>query len=152
MGVNGAVTNQEFYIGAASKVDRYIARLDFTITYGTSGGGWEWADANAVLSNGIRIYYQSQRGDIDIHEGITNNQDFLRLRKEPLPNNWEVRHLGAANDYGYTVVIDFVAIGFPHGIKLDRGSAQKLAVTIRDDVSDADVFNGIAMGTSRFEL
>ena len=40
----------------------------------------------------------------------------------------------------------------PYGVKLDKGSSQKLAFTIKDNVGTAaDTFNAIAYGFDRFE-
>ena len=38
-----------------------------------------------------------------------------------------------------------------YGVKLDRGTKQKFCVTIRDDCTDADLFNCQAFGFERIE-
>ena len=60
----------------------------------------EWADGTS-LTNGSRLFYTSTRGEQDIHEGIKSNQDIFRLGLQLIPNNLEVRHTNALNDYGY---------------------------------------------------
>lgn len=151
MGVDGSVTNQDFYIQASNTKDRYITTMSFIIAYGTSGQPNEWADGTA-LTNGSRLFYQSQSGEQDIHDGIQSNQDMFRLAFQLIPTSWEVRHVGATNDYGYFISFDLSKMGLEYGIKLDKGTTQKLIMRIRDNAgSAADTFNCIAYGFERFE-
>ena len=151
MGVDGSVTNVDFYIPASSSEDRYITTLNFIVAYGSSGSPYLWADGVA-LTNGVRIFYNSLRGERDIHDGIKSNQDFFRLSTDPIPTAWEVRNVQALNDYGYFIVLDLINLGIPYGIKLDAGTNQRLVVRIRDNAgTDADTFNCIAYGFDRFE-
>jgi len=150
MGVNGATTNVAYYIPADESDDRYIAHLSFIVGYGTSGKPWQFAD-NAALTNGVRIFYVSDQGEIDLHDGIRTNQDMLRLDFAPVPTSWEVRDVNATNDYGYFISMDLTKVMPPYGIKLDAGSSQRLNIVIRDDATNADSFNCIAYGFDRFE-
>lgn len=151
MGVDGSSTNVDYYIPAAVHEDRYITTLSFIVGYGASGQPNQWANGTA-LSNGSRIFYSSTRGEIDIHEGIQSNQDFFRLSFSLIPTAWEVRHVDAANDYGYFISMDLTKLGLPFGVKLDRGTTQRLTIRIRDNAgTDADSFNCIAYGFDRFE-
>jgi hypothetical protein len=151
MGVDGSVTNVDYYISADPSVDRYITTLNFVVGYSTTGQPNEWADGTA-LTNGSRLFYSSQRGEVNIHEGIKSNQDLFRLIFTSVAANWEVRHVNANNDYGYFATLNLRELGLPYGIKLDRGTNQKLAITIRDNAgTSADTFNCIAYGFDRFE-
>ena len=151
MGVDGSVTNVDYYIPAKASEDRYITSLNFIVGYGTSGQPNEWADGLA-LTNGSKIFYTSQRGEVEIHEGVKSNQDMFRLSFSPIPTGWEVRHVNATNDFGYFISMDLTKMGLPFGIKLDKGSSQKLIIRIRDNAgTDADSFNCIAYGFDRFE-
>lgn len=149
MGVDGSVTNVDFYIPAHETEDRYITTLNFIVAYGSSGSPYLWADATA-LTNGCRLFYDSIRGERDIHDGIQSNQDFFRLTFSQIDTTWEVRHVGALNDYGYFITMDLTKLGLPFGIKLDRGTNQHLTMRIRDNVTDADIYNCIAYGFDRF--
>lgn len=150
MGVNGSTTNVDFYISADPKADRYITSLNFIVAYGSSSAPYKFADV-AALANGSRVFYTSKAGEQDIHEGIKTNQDLFRLSFGNTPALWEVRHVNAANDYGYFISSDITKMGIPYGVKLDRGTNQKLIIRIRDDVSGADTFDCIAYGFDRFE-
>lgn len=150
MGIDGSVTNQDFFIPATTDYDRYITTLNILIGYGTSSQPFKFADVVA-LANGCRLFYNSYRGEVDIHEGLKSNQDFFRLKPDSIDSNWEVRGVNANNDYGYTTVMDLTKMGLPFGIKLDRGTTQRLCLTIKDNCADADSFNIIGYGFERFE-
>ncbi len=151
MGIDGSVTNTEFYIPAHDADDRYITALNFIVGYGTSGQPYEWGDGTA-LTNGIKISYTNNTGSYTIHEGIKTNQDMFRLSFSPVPTAWELRGINANNDYGYFISMDITKMGLPFGIKLDRETTQKLTITIRDNVgAAADSFDCIAYGFDRFE-
>ena len=150
MGVNGSVTPVDFWVPASIDDDRYITALSFEVGYGTTAQPYQWADG-AALTNGSRLYYDSLQGEVDIHDGIKTNQGLLRLSLRLVPTAWEVRGMGAVNDYGYMFALDLMRMGMPFGIKLDRGSSQRLVLTVRDNATNADVFNVIAYGFDRFE-
>jgi hypothetical protein len=152
MGVDGSSTTATFYVSSSDTADRYIKGISVVIGYGTAAQPWEWADAAAALTNGIRGYYQSTAGDQELFV-VKSNSDFLRFSNDSIiPTAWELRHLGAANDYGYLLDIDFTKISPKNGIKLDKATTQTFAMDIRDNVgSTADTFNVLAYGFERFE-
>ena len=152
MGIDGSSTPVKFYIVADNDNDIYITALNFLVGYGASAGLWEFSDSNAALTNGHRLYYTREGEEVDIHDAIKTNYDLIRLSVVGmLPTAWELRHLGAANDYGYLCTVPLLTKIPPYGIKLDRGSSQKLIFEVRDDNSDADDMNAIVYGFERFE-
>jgi hypothetical protein len=151
MGVDGSSANQDFYIAANTDNDIYITSMNFIVGYGASGSPFNWADGTA-LTNGTRIFYENRDGEVDIHNGIKTNQDLFRLSFSTIQNNWEVRGVNANNDYGYFISSNLSSMGLSFGIKLDRGSKQRLTIRIRDNAgASADSFNCIAYGFERFE-
>lgn len=150
MGVDGSVTNVDYYIEADEDNDRYISSLSFIIGYGATAQPNEFADGLA-LTNGVRIFYDSGKGESDLHDAIKTNQDMFRLSLKPVPTAWEVRHVNANNDYGYFISTEFNRWGFKHGIKLEHGTKQRFVIRIRDDITFADSFNCIAYGFDRFK-
>jgi len=151
MGIDGSVTNVDFWIPADATNDRYITSLNIEVAYGTTGQPNEWADGTA-LTNGMKLFYVSLQGEVEIHDAIKTNQDFFRLGFNLIPTAWEIRHLGASNDFGYIMAIDLIKLGLPFGIKLDAGTSQKLVMTVRDNAgTGADTFNIIGYGFDRFE-
>jgi len=151
MGVDGSITNVDYYIKASSDCDRHITSLNFIVGYATSGQPNEWADGTALV-NGMRLFYENIRGESEIHEAIKSNQDMFRLSFSPVITSWEVRHVDANNDYGYFISVDLTKMGLPFGIKMDIGTTQKLVCRIRDNAgASANSFNCIAYGFDRFE-
>jgi hypothetical protein len=121
--------------------------------YGAAAQGWEFADANTALTNGVRLFYVDNKGaEIEIGN-YKNNTDFMRasLRDGISIDNWEARGFGTVGDYGFLISIDLTQLMPPYGVKLDRGTQQKMTITIRDDCTDADTFNCKAFGFERFE-
>lgn len=150
MGVDGSSTDIDFWISAHAENDRYIISLNLIVGYGTTGKPFQWADGSA-LTNGTQLIYSSLRGDKILHDGIKTNQDLLRVNRNGVVLNWEVRHVNANNDFGYFVAILLTDVMPPFGIKLDAGSTQRLTARVRDNVGlDADSFNIIASGFDRF--
>jgi len=157
MGIDGSVTVVEFWIPAANDSDRYITKLSFEITMATQPQFWEFADANTALANGIRLHYESPSADIDIHDAMLHNWDILRLALGTpsimggsTATVFTARHVGAPNDYGLIPVIDLDLFMPPFGIKLDKGTKERLILTIKDDCTSATTFNCIAYGFDRF--
>jgi hypothetical protein len=148
MSVDGSVTNLDFRVQSTPLRDRYITAISLIVAYGTSGNPFEWADGSA-LSNGVRLFYSSPDGEVDIHDSIKSNQDMFRLERTPVSTSWEVRHVNALNDYGYFININLLEMMPPWGVPLITESDDKLVFRIKDNVStDADTFNAIAYGFS----
>ncbi len=151
MGVDGSVTEQVFYIRSDEFDDRYITNINIIVGYGASGSPFRWCDGTA-LTNGTQLIYSSARGEVEMHDGIKSNQDLFRLSHDPIRTDWEVRGVNALNDYGYFINVDLENYMPPYGIKLGRGTGQRLEFRIRDNAgAAADSFNAIAYGFDRFE-
>ena len=150
MGTDGSVTPVDYYVAAASGVDRYITSLSVLVGYAATGKPFHWADG-AALANGFRLFYQSDQGEVELHEGIKSNQDLFRLSKASyLPNQWEVRHVNALNDYGYIMDIDLTEKLPALGVKLADDTRQRLVLCVQDNATSAVTFNIIAYGFDRF--
>ena len=152
MGVNAAAAQVEYYIPADVDNDRYITRITFILGYGTSAQGWEFADSGGALTNGVKVSYTDTYGDEVTIMNPKSNYSFLRASGvNSSIENWQSRGFAAVGDYGFFVNIFFTDIMPPYGVKLDRGTNQKMSVIIRDNCSDADLFNCQAFGFERFE-
>lgn len=156
MGVDGSSTTQQFYIKSSDDDDRYITTLSWLLTCGAQPELYEFADIAGVLTNGCQLYYEhARKGIIYIHDAIKSNLDLVRLGLcEPayggaIADIYVARHLGATNDYGVMPVLDLRRLMPPYGIKIERGTTQKLVFSIRDNCTAADVFNCVAYGFDR---
>jgi hypothetical protein len=151
LGIDGSVTNVCFYVQASNDSDRYIKSLSIIVGYSATSKPYLFADA-AALTNGCRLYYESFRGEVDIDDAIKTNAELLRIANDNIVlSDWQIRHLAANNDYGYLVKIDLTEFSPTYGIKLDKGTDQRLIMCIRDDATAADDFNIQAVGFDRFE-
>ena len=151
MGVDGT-TPVDFFVPASDDGDLYVTRVDFLVGYGAAAEPFEWADSGGALANGHRFFYERETEQIDVHEAVQRNSDMIRLAlKDLMPTAWEVRGIGATNDYGYLGSIDLLGMMPPYGVKLDAGSSQRLVWQIRDDLTGhTDTFNAVAYGFERF--
>ena len=150
MRVDGSTNNQTFCIQAEEEKDIYIGRISVVI-----------ADASAslnkfgnltALANGIEFRWVSQDlGDTIIHEALKTNFDFVRLGGGSPAFGTTTNAFRASNVSGnseaYIPQVDFSEIfGLPWGIRLRKGTTDKLQFTIRDDVSGVDQFDTIGYG------
>jgi len=152
MGVDGSVTPVEYCIFADSKNDRYITSLSFIFGYGSAAEGYEFVDSGAALINGVKVSYFDTVGDEVVIMNPKANVSFMRSSGSSISTvDWEARGFAASGDYGFFVNIDLIDIMPMLGVKLDRGTNQRFCVIIRDDCTDADLFNCQAFGFERFE-
>ena len=152
MGIDGSGTNVTFVIPADEDNDRYITKVDFLVGYGATAVLYQWLDSGAALTNGHRFFYERTGEAVDIHDAIKVTSDMLRLGVvDFLSTGWEARNFAAGNDYGFIMRVDLLHLLPPYGLKLDRGTTERLCFRIRDDNTDADVMNAIAYGFERFE-
>lgn len=149
MRVDGSVTNKVFSVNAITEYDLYIKSLSVVI-----------ADVNSqlnqfgnitALTNGIEFKWSSQTlGDIILQSAIKTNFDFIRLSGNTYfgdgTNAGKYSNLSGNSD-GYAPFIDFKSIfGLQYGIRLKKGSTEKLVFTIKDNITGIDAFNVIAYG------
>jgi hypothetical protein len=150
MRVDGSVNNVDFVVKADENDDIFVDSISFRI-----------ADANAVankfgninpLQNGVQLIYSDLRnGENVIGEGLQTNFDFVRLcQGEPSfgdgTNAFKINN-ASENSEGYIPVLDFSDMfGLPWGIRLKKGTQEKLIIRIRDNTSGVDAFDAIAFG------
>lgn len=152
MAVNGATTNVIFCIDAVQNFDIHIKTISIIIA-DASQTLQEFANSGAALSNGVLLEWSSSDvGDVVIHDGLKTNFDFIRLALgEPSFGTGTAAFLASnsvpTNIEAYIPVIDFEKVfGIPYGLKLRKGTADKIKFTIRDDCTAADQFDAIGYG------
>lgn len=148
--VDGSVTPVDFTINASSEYDTYVGTMSVII-----------ADASATLTkfgnlvaltNGVEIFWETQdKGVVQIHEGLKTNLDFMRLSGgEPAigtgADSFKADLSGGGAD-AYLPMIDIEDIfGLQWGLRLRKGTTDKIVVRIKDNVSGMDQFDIIAYG------
>lgn len=148
--VDGSITPVDFTINASSEYDTYVGTMSVII-----------ADASATLTkfgnlvaltNGVEIFWETQdKGVVQIHEGLKTNLDFMRLSGgEPAigtgADSFKADLSGGGAD-AYLPMIDIEDIfGLQWGLRLRKGTTDKIVVRIKDNVSGMDQFDIIAYG------
>lgn len=152
LGIDGSAASVEYWIPADDENDYYVTTLSFILGYGSSAEMYEFADSAAALANGVLVEYKNNTGDTTTIINPKTNYSFMRASMANYTNtNWETRGFAGAGDYGFFSTVHLEKMLPPYGIKLDKGSAQRISITIRDDCTDADLFNCFAFGFKRFE-
>lgn len=143
MRVDGSTTNVPFYIEADGNYDYYLKTLSIKV-----------ADAGAVLdkfgnlsalTNGVEFKWTNQTiGDLIINEGFKTNISFFRLS----PQAPAITDLSGAGADSIIVDCDLARLfGLPFGVRLVKGSTDRLSFTVKDNLSTGlDEFNIIAYG------
>jgi len=143
MRVNGATNNVDFYISGDGDFDYYIKSLSIKIA--DAGAEFNEFGALTALTNGVRFSWDSQKaGKLIIHEGLKDNLSFFRLSQQA-PVIIDLSGVGAD-----AVLIDVdlaLLFGTPWGLRLTKGTTEKLSFSVRDDLSTGlDEFNIIGYG------
>ena len=150
MAVNGSSTNAEFCVYAQSDVDIYIKSIALVI-----------ADAGAVLNefvnisaltNGVEFSYITQaQGNLVIHEGLKTNFDFVQMALgQPSfgtgSSSFRANNI-IGNSEGFVPVINFTeTFGLQWGLRLRKGTKDKICFIVKDNVSGVDRFDAVAYG------
>lgn len=144
--VNGATTAVNFWIGSSQTFDLYVNRISIQIS--DPGASLERFGAITALTNGIQLFYSSnETGEIIISNSWKTNLDVFRdatSGKEFGVSNsaWLVDIAGGAGLDTYFPVIDLDdAFGTPFGVRISKGTNDKLGVRIRDNMAGLSIFN-----------
>lgn len=151
MVVDGSTTPQSFWIEADDDNDRYITCVNLIIA--DEGASLNKFGAITALTTGCDFFYETQQEQIFIGTAMKTNWDFVRMSltaEMPVPEIKPQKDVEGKVD-AYVPCINFVSILPPHGIKLDRGTNERLVVRVNDDVSGIDAFNAVSYGFDRFE-
>ena len=162
MRVNGSVTKQIFFIPPdtirAKPADRYINSIVFTIA--DQSGELRNFGALNRLTNGCRLFYTSERGEVTIRSGLKSNFDFVRLcvgepsfgsSLDAFQADRAIGTGGSASDAWIPTLNFSKVFGTQFGIKLSSGSTQRLSIEINDNVTGVDEFTAIGYGFDRLD-
>lgn len=142
--VDGSTTSQLFYVSANENNDIYITSLSIIIQATGIDLGTDFAGDGSGISNGFRVYYEDKNGEINIGTDLTTNFDFIRLCQGNPGfgdggNTFKIPDLaggGKKAAEGYIPVLDFPEVfGFNYGLRLRRGTTNKLVFEINDDLT-----------------
>lgn len=152
--VDGSVTPVDFFVEARQDIDLYITRVSFIVvdqnmslnTFGNI----------SALTNGLRLFYTDELGEVDIADSLQTNFDIVRLCSG-LPSFGDGTTAFIANNVdfiseGIIPILDLKdTFGFRWGLEFRNGSLQRLVLRIRDDITGIDAMNVIIYGFLRLE-
>ena len=164
--VDGSTTPQIFSIDGIARADIYITSLSFIIAGDGIVLGDDFAGSGAALTNGCRLYYEDLNGEVNIGTSLTTNFEFIRLCQgnpafaDPNSGPFIAPAIAGATGKGVSPadgilpVLNFQNIfGFQYGLKIAKGTNNRLVLEINDDLTTGlganAAFNIIAYG---FEL
>lgn len=150
--VDGSVTNANFSIGADVDFDVYIKSISLVIGDGGSPALNKYG-ALTALTNGVQwCLFNQELGLYELHDGIKTNLEFIRLGVDTAAigtgtDAFLADVSGGGTEKSYLPTIDLAeTFGLRYGIRLRRGTKDKLTFTVRDDLSALTTHNAIGYG------
>lgn len=152
MAVNGATAPLDFYISAQSDYDIFIKYISIVI--GDSGTpALNKFGSLTALTNGVRwSWFNQTHGDYELHEGIKTNLEFIRIGGDTAgigtgTDAFLADVSGGGTEKSYLPNIDISeTFGMPYGLRLKKGSKDRLIFTINDNLSGLITFNAVCYG------
>jgi len=151
MAVNGGTTPQLFYISASIDFDIYINSMSVIISDQNATLD-KFGALNATSFTGTDFYLENtEQSQYTIANELKTNFDFIRFSGgRPAYGNGATAFIAnniSGNSEGITCLIDFSDnFGLQYGVRLQKGSTNRLVWQINDNVSGVDAFNIIAYG------
>ena len=139
--VDGSATPVSFEINASPTVDRYIKTI--SIKLADAGARFNLFGALPALTNGVRFVWENQsEGTIIINE-IKDNIELFRLSNQT-PTIVDISGGGAD---AIIVNINMSEVfSMPFGIKLKKGTKDKICFVVRDALAGLDEYNTVGLG------
>lgn len=153
MAVNGATNSVDFYITASPEYDIYIKYI--TVEIGDGGApALNKFGALSALTNGVAFYWDTQVEPLyELHEGIKTNKEFIRIASDTGAigtgtDAYLADVSGGGTEKSYLPNIDMKEIyGLPWGLRLRKGTLDKIIFRVQDNLTGLTTFNAIATGT-----
>ena len=153
MTVNGATNSVDFYITASPDFDIYIKYI--TVEIGDGGApALNKFGALTALTNGVAFYWDTQIEPLyELHEGIKTNKEFIRIASDTGAigtgtDAYLADVSGGGTEKSYLPNIDMKEIyGLPWGLRLRKGTLDKIIFRVQDNLTGLTTFNAIATGT-----
>jgi len=153
MTVNGSTNFVDFSINASAEYDIFIKYITCEIGDGGSPSLNKFGSLSA-LTNGVAWYWNTQEESLyELHEGIKTNKEFIRIASDTAAIGTGTEAFladvsGGGTEKSYFPNIDMEEIyGFKYGLRLRKGTLDRLVFRIQDNLSGLSTFNAIATGT-----
>lgn len=153
MSVDGSTVNVDYYIKASQDVDIYIKYITVEIGDGGSPALNKFGNLNA-LTDGVAFYWDTQQEPLyELHEGIKTNKSFIRISSDSAgfgdgTNAFLADVSGGGTEKSYLPNMDMAEIyGLQWGLRLRKGTNDRIIFRVRDDLTGLTTFNAIGTGT-----
>ena len=153
MTIDGGTSYTDFYVRANDNFDVYIKYITIEIGDGGAPSLNKFGSLSA-LTNGVAFLWDSQiEPDYELHEGIKTNKEFVRIGSDTAAIGSGTEAFladvsGGGTEKSYLPSIDFKEIyGLPWGLRLKKGTLDKLVFRVQDNLTGLTTFNAIATGT-----
>lgn len=151
--VSGTVAApEEFCISASIEYDIYVKYISVNIGDGGTPALNKFG-ALSALTNGVKwTWFTQNTGDYELHEGIKTNLEFIRLAGDTAAigsgtDAFLADTSGGGTEKNYLPNINMAeTFGLPWGIRLKKGTEDKLIFSIQDNMAGLVTFNAIAYG------
>lgn len=153
MTVNGSLASPlDFYISASEEYDIYIKYITVEIGDGGSPSLNKFG-ALGALTNGVAFYWNTQAEPLyELHEGIKTNKEFIRIASDTGAIGTGVDAYladvsGGGTEKSYLPNLDVTEIyGLSYGLRLRKGTLDRLIFRVQDNLTGLSTFNAIATG------
>jgi hypothetical protein len=150
--VDGSTNSVDFYIAAQEDYDVYIKSISIIIGDGGSPALNKYG-ALSALTNGVQwCMFNQEVGLYELHDGIKTNIEFIRMAVDTgAIGDSTTAYLadvsGGGTEKSYLPTIDLQeTFGLSYGIRLRKGTTDKLIFTVRDDLTGLTTHNAIGYG------
>jgi hypothetical protein len=152
MNVDGSTNSVDYTIEASNEYNIYIKTIFVEIEDNGAPALNKFGSASA-LTNGIEwIYFNQDLGEYTLHEGIKTNKEFIKLGIDTAgigtgTDAFLADVSGGGTSKSYLPVIDLGEMyGMRYGVKLEKGTTDKLIFRINDDLTSLISVDAIAYG------
>lgn len=142
----------DYWINASDEYDIYINTISVQISDDGSPNLNKFGNITALTTGIEWIYFTRQEGEYTLHDGIKTNLDFIRLGAKTAGIGTGVDAFladvsGGGTEKSYLPNIDISeTFGMPWGIRLTKGSTDKLIWRLNDALNALSELNAIAYG------
>lgn len=148
MNVNGSVTPQEFFVDASPDYDLRITKIiivlvDGSIAYNKFG-------AIAALANGFTISLTEAGVETPIIDSATTTGELITTAGEPTAFT-TLANFDAANNNAFILELS-IDERVPEGIRIGRGTLDKLKATVSDDLTTLVSLTVRAIGYKHYPI
>jgi hypothetical protein len=150
--VDGSSTAVDFVVSANQDYDIWIKSISVIIGDGGSPALNKFG-ALSALTNGVGwLYITDRTGEYVLHDGIKTNLEFVRIGVDTAAIGDSTTAFladvsGGGTEKSYIPTIDMSeTFGMPFGLKLVKGTNDKIVFRINDAMAGLTTFNAIAYG------